>query len=775
MKNSLKLKQNIILFVVFTIIIFVLFNPYSFNLIKSLITGSPLNLDQLYIIQDDWIQQGIPFYKEFFNLLDSGKLAWSWNLFLGNDFFTSKAVLYMTSDIFAYLGYLINKFINFVPNTLFILTLFKCYLSGFTFFYFLKNFKLKYTTKLLFSSLFIATGWSLIFLEHPIFLSFYCLTPLLMAGIENVLQRNKFSLLVIVAALLIAMHYYLAWTMCIYILIYWCIRYFMIHEYNIKAFFQLSFKTLGAFIIGVLIAAIVWVPSLMYMINSPRLVTEGIASYTTWSSTNILAIIMNFFIPVTKFDNLLYHDMWYYFYQIGIYSGILPLLLIPQYFKQDFSKKEKQLFATLLILTLLTLISPFIGKIFQFTYSLRYTIIFNFTLLIIAAIVFNNLKKVNVKLLLFTEFIILLTILFLGVILPSLNNLDLKIYPEIKMLFMAAMFSMIYTILLILFNSKKNVIYLLGLFAIAEMLYQGNQAIISYSKNEIIKATYISNSAAVESTYKLLKELDPSFYRINLQVDETIPEVDTTNFGLYYNIPTLKTYDSLYNYYSYDFLKYTRQYPEVNWIFHFDDFTIYDNLVAKYSIVSTDVDLNFYYYSGEEIFIEGIPDGYKVFKHHGDFAMAKTYNSFIGTNEMLALSEDDNIYLHELANILTNNLVVDDKLLNSLSSKYSQVPKQFFNPTDFTNNSISFNINLAEDAIVYFSIPYSDGWKITSNNTSVTPQLVNGGFVGLELKKGANEIHFNYTIPYFNIGLIISGIGLALGGLLLIKKLYKKH
>ncbi|MPN63675.1 hypothetical protein SDC9_211440 [bioreactor metagenome] len=103
------------------------------------------------------------------------------------------------------------------------------------------------------------------------------------------------------------------------------------------------------------------------------------------------------------------------------------------------------------------------------------------------------------------------------------------------------------------------------------------------------------------------------------------------------------------------------------------------------------------------------------------------------------------------------------------------MPKQFFNPTDFTNNSISFNINLAEDAIVYFSIPYSDGWKITSNNTSVTPQLVNGGFVGLELKKGANEIHFNYTIPYFNIGLIISGIGLALGGLLLIKKLYKKH
>lgn len=762
MKINKQSKQTLFLFFVFTLIITFLFNPYVSYLVKSMLTNQPLSLAQVYIIQDDWIQQGIPFYNEFFTLLDQGNLSWSWNLFLGNGFFVSKAVLYMTSDIFAYLGYAINKFIHFVPTTLFILTCIKCYIAGFSFNYLLQKYNLDFKTRILFSSLFIATGWSLIFIEHPVFLSFYCLTPLLFASIEDVLQKNKFIPLICIAGLLIATNYYLAWSMCIYLLIYWIVRYFVLNEFDAKAFLTLSMKTVGAFLLGVLISAAIWLPSLMYMVNSPRLVTSGITTTTTWSTTNILAILMNFFIPVTKFDQTLYHDMWYYFYQIGIYCGILPLLLIPQFFTQSRSKREKTTYGLLLFFTCITLSTPLIGLLFHFTFSLRYTIIFNFTLLLIAALTLNQHQKVNAKVLLFSEAILCLLILFLGVFLPLRNGLDLSSYPEIKMLLVALGFSLIYTVLLLCIDSKKTVLNVLIIVAICESMFQGNQAILSYSSNEITKATYLTQQQDVQTAYQRLKEVDPTFTRINLQVDETIPEVDTTNFGLYYGIPTLKTYDSLYNYETFQLLNYTRQYPEVNWIFTFEEPAFFEMLSAKYTITTSDTDPTALSYFAEEITIPGVPEGYKIYQHTGDFAIAKTHNSFISHDAMLTMAKDDQIYLHELAATLTNNIIIDSSLIESLQQHYGTTTKQSFNPTNMTNNSMAFEINVTEDSFVYFSIPYSEGWTIRINGVKGTPLHVNGGFIGLELKKGVNEVTFNYTVPYLTTGFTLSLLGLIL-------------
>lgn len=774
MKNKERIIYGLIVFMLFTCVIAILFNPYTFNLIGSILTRTPLDFEKLYVIQDDWIQQGIPFYKEFFRLMDNGNLGWSWNLFLGNDFFVSKEMLYVTSDIFAYISYFVNKVIKFVPNTLFIMTLVKCYISGLSFYWLLSCLKIKFPSKLIFSSLFIATGWSLIFLEHPIFISFYCLTPLLLVSAEYILQKNKYFMLIIVAALLISTSYYLAWIMCIYLLVYWCIRYFTINKYDFKKFFILSFKTLGAFLIGVLIASVIWLPSLMNLEDTPRLMSDGLISYSTWGSTNIISILMSFFIPVTKFDNLLYHDMWYYFYQIGIYSGVLPLLLIPQYFKQDTSKKEKQMFGVLLIFTLLTLVSPFIGKIFHFTYSLRYTIIFNFTILIIAALSLDKLKKVHLPTLLITEGIILVLLALFGIILPIKNGINFNQYPEIRMLAVAAILSIIYFISLLLYKSKQKMILIIGLFAILETMFQGNQAISSYSKNEIINAQYINDTGRIETLYKKLKEMDPSFYRVNLQVKEPIDEVDSANFGMYYNIPTLKTYDSLYNYNNYNFLQYMRQYPEVNWIIDIEDPVIFENLATKYSIVSKDLDLEYYYYLGEEIILDQVTDQFRVFKHRGDYAMAKSFNGFVDQDKVLEMSQSEKTYLHEISTILTNNLAVESSLIPELTQKYSHTIRQSFDSSNYDDNHVYFDMNLNEDSIVYFSIPSSKGWTITCNGDVIKPLSVNGGFIALELKKGANEIHFNYTIPYVEFGLILSSLGIILNVFILIKESIKK-
>ena len=58
-------------------------------------------------------------------------------------------------------------------------------------------------------------------------------------------------------------------------------------------------------------------------------------------------------------------------------------------------------------------------------------------------------------------------------------------------------------------------------------------------------------------------------------------------------------------------------------------------------------------------------------------------------------------------------------------------------------------------------IPNNNGWNIKVNGEKVAPISVNGGFIGLELSAGHNDIEMNFISPYFKVGLILSFIGLV--------------
>lgn len=81
---------------------------------------------------------------------------------------------------------------------------------------------------------------------------------------------------------------------------------------------------------------------------------------------------------------------------------------------------------------------------------------------------------------------------------------------------------------------------------------------------------------------------------------------------------------------------------------------------------------------------------------------------------------------------------------------------------DKKNSTISGNVNLDKDNYLVTSIPYDKGFKIYVNNKLTKTEIVNTSFLGAKLKKGKNNITIKYVSPYFNIGLIISFIGLIL-------------
>jgi hypothetical protein len=89
-----------------------------------------------------------------------------------------------------------------------------------------------------------------------------------------------------------------------------------------------------------------------------------------------------------------------------------------------------------------------------------------------------------------------------------------------------------------------------------------------------------------------------------------------------------------------------------------------------------------------------------------------------------------------------------------------KLQQEKFETTDFQEDHIYGNITLEKDGMVFFGIPYDEGWRVRVNGKSVEPEKINIGFMGIQLEKGFHSIELKYVPPYFYAGIIVSIISL---------------
>jgi uncharacterized membrane protein YfhO len=77
---------------------------------------------------------------------------------------------------------------------------------------------------------------------------------------------------------------------------------------------------------------------------------------------------------------------------------------------------------------------------------------------------------------------------------------------------------------------------------------------------------------------------------------------------------------------------------------------------------------------------------------------------------------------------------------------------------EYSSQSLSGTINANQKGILFFSIPYSKGWKVKIDGNKVQPLEVNTAFIGVPLSKGEHEIELNFVSPLVMPGLIISSM-----------------
>ena len=179
--------------------------------------------------------------------------------------------------------------------------------------------------------------------------------------------------------------------------------------------------------------------------------------------------------------------------------------------------------------------------------------------------------------------------------------------------------------------------------------------------------------------------------------------------------------------------------------------------------------------------------GYKVYENEYYIPYGFTYDTYVTTDEYDSCAEKNRSHLMLKSMVLTKeqankykDILKHDEQISSY--KYTQV--EYFNACNerkklvcssvkFENNKFTAKIKTGDTGeLVFFSIPYEDGWSATVNGKSVPVEKVNVGFMAVAVPANtASEIVFTYKTPGLMLGIGVSAAGAVI--LILYMALYR--
>lgn len=463
-------------------------------------------------------------------LITTGEIStFTWSIGFGMDMFANLAY-YIFGDPLSYLCIFVQE--KYLYIFYYVLIFVRMYLIGLAFIAYCKYKKINSFASVVGALMYTFCAFVLYLgVRHPYFINAMIFFPLLMIGIEKIILENKKIYYIIIVALTCISNFYFAYSMFLIIAIYGSIL--VIYTYKsegIKAILVRLLKVLGCSIVGIMLSAIVLIPTGYAFLSSTRISEAEIFPYSLEYYRKLLpSIILN--------NNVGYEQY------IGVH--VITLISIPLFIKNR--KENYPIFLLLVMLVLPVLISQIASIFCGFSFpSNRWTVALIFIFSYITAMFINKNRRLDMADL---KCISIFLLIYLTIIYILRTTITLQF--EVNMILIIA--------LLLIFYQKEKIenifkkanlykivlimIIILGLLYAIYYMYDVEG--VNYASQYINFNSVNKKISTVNDKFKdydeaitFIKNKDKSFYRIG-----------KSNIELQ-NISLMKGYNSISYYYS---------------------------------------------------------------------------------------------------------------------------------------------------------------------------------------------------------------------------------
>ena len=746
-----------------------------------------------FTLYGDFNVQQIPFYQSCHKSVKEGNIFWSWTTDLGANFIGSYSFYLLGSPFFWLTIPFPNSFVPYLMGPLLIL---KFAFAAVTAYCYIRHFTNTAEAARLGGILYAFSGFSVynIFFNH--FHEAIIVFPLLLLSLELLITENKrffFALMVFICAVV---NYFFFFGMVVFTAIYFFVRLFSkAFKLTFKRFLSVLFEA----VLGLSLSAVLLLPSILAISGNTRISSVLLGwNAIMYGKEQIYANVLQCFffppdIPARPVFFPLAEVKW------SSLGGWLPLFSMVGLFTW-FSCCKKHWLKRVIGICIFMALVPFLNSAFYAFNTAYYARWFYMPILMICLATVSLTEEDKVDWSIGYKWVLGITVATAAVIgfFPQKNGEGKLIFglftqgddKEDRLMY-AARFTIacliaiaslvILGFLLKVLKTNRKAFYkaALPITCVIAIVYANVFIATGRSHSYEVKEVMIDKLIEGEVNFE-----DSSKYRIDVYdgVDNTSMYLETPGINAFHSVVPSSIAEF------YEFLGIERSVgsrPSTDYT------AIRPLLSVKYLINPTDGE-SFIDDETDETLMTGYEylktdGGYYIYENKNYVPYGFSYDYYLTEefckgykNESLArlmlkgmLLTDEQIekygdIMTDLSTLINTEYPADDEVHTSLSltdaamefdcEKLKATSAVYFE-TD--NNGFTAKVQREKESLVFFSVPYDEGWTATVNGEKTEIEKVNKGFMAVKVGAGESEIRFDYMTPGLSLGAKITAASAA--------------
>ena len=723
-----------------------------------------------FLYAGDFNSQQIPFYMNAVRAVQNGSFNWSWNTDLGGSMVNCYS-FYLVGSPFFWLSCLFPY--KWVPYMMPLWLMLKFAIAGLGAFMFLRRYAKDANFAYIGALLYAFSGFSVynIFFNH--FLESVAFFPFLLWSLDEFVLNRRRGPFVFFVALNLVNNYFFFIGQVVFLFIYFICK-VISGEYiiKLKEFFLLAFES----VLGCLCGCAIFVPSLFSILDNPRS-TQMFKGMEFWLYNKVqqyFAIIMSaFYPPEIPYSPNMFTDCsikWTSMTAFVVLGGMFGFFVFLKYFR-------KSAFTKIFICCTVFAFVPVLNSSFYAFNDNYYARWFYMPLLILAAMNMHSFTLCRQKIFCGLKTTAVCTAVFCIFALTPSETEDgafrLGLQEDTALfwlMFLIAAFSL-YLCFILVQNFRNDKMY-------AQKLLRGVLAVImifAVTHMALVKIPQMDNDRNyIGQNYDVIDSFDIADEGKDFRLDAY---QCYNNIGLFIDKPVIHFFNSTVTPSILEFYPFVNTKRDVSSKPEQEDYALRSLLSVKYVIMPDHEYDNFTDKGYDKLYSSHTHTApYTVLKNDYFIPFGFTYDYYITAEQM------ENTAKASRSRIMLRALMVDENLITKHNLSLEQIDDNVLKNLTFaafesdvedrqsessyyfeqTKDGFVSNIILEKPNLVFYSVPYDEGFTACVNGEESEIYRVNSGLCAVYAPAGDNEIIFDYETPYLKTGIALNLAGLGI-------------